>query len=70
MILEISMLIAGVVVFAMTAYLFWLLGQEGRISPRWRNATAMEAVWVFIILSGWAAGVSLVIKSLVDMAGG
>jgi len=67
MILDFSMLIAGIAVLAMTSYLFWALGKEGRISPRWRDSTAMESVWVFIILSGWATGGSLVAKSLIDV---
>jgi hypothetical protein len=70
MILDFSMLIGGIVVFVLTSYLFWLLGKEDRISARWRNATAMESVWVFIILSGWAAGGSLVVKSLTDVFAG
>ena len=67
MMLDFSMLIAGIVLLAVTSYLFWLLGKEGRISPRWRDSNAMEAIWVFMVLSGWAAGGCLVAKSLMDM---
>jgi hypothetical protein len=67
MIVDLSMLIGGVILLALTTYLFWLLGKEGRISPRWRDSTRLEAIWVFIILSGWAAGGSLVAKSLMDV---
>lgn len=67
MMLDLLMLIAGAAVLAATTYLFWLLGKEGRISPRWRDSTALEAVWCLIILSGWATGGSLIARSLIDL---
>jgi hypothetical protein len=64
MILYLLLLIAGFALLALTSYLFWRIGKEDGISPRWRNAPGMEGIWVLIILGGWAAGGSLVIKSL------
>jgi hypothetical protein len=67
MMLNLSMLVAGIVLLTVTTYVFWLLGKEGRISPRWRDSNAMEAIWVFGILSGWAAGGCLIAQSLIGM---
>lgn len=67
MILNLSMLVGGAAVFAVTSYLFWLLGKEGGLSPRWRNAPGIESFWVLVILGGWAAGGSLVAQSIISL---
>jgi hypothetical protein len=67
MIVNLAMIVGGAAVFAVTSYLFWLLGQEDRMSPRWRNAPGIESFWVLVILGGWAAGGSLVAKSIINL---
>lgn len=63
------MLLGGILVFGGTSYLFWLLGRENGISPKWRDAGAMESIWVAIILGGWAAGAALAVKALLLLIG-
>jgi hypothetical protein len=70
MILMLLLLLTGTVVFAVTCYLYRLLGQPERISARWRTSTTMESFWVFVILSGWAGGGALIVKSLTGMIWG
>jgi hypothetical protein len=67
MIVDLAMILGGTVVFAVTSYLFWLLGQEDRLSSRWRNAPGIESFWVLVILGGWASGGALVARSIINL---
>jgi hypothetical protein len=58
-------LVGGAALFAIASYLYRWIGQEDGMSAHWRNAPGMDALWVFIILGGWAGGGSLVIKALI-----
>jgi hypothetical protein len=70
MLLTLAMLLGGAAVFAVTCYMFWLIGQRDRIGPRWRESLTMEVFWVTVILSGWAGGSALIVKSLADLVVG
>ena len=56
-------LIAGAALFALASYLFWLIGQNNRISPRWRKFPGLPSIMVLLVLGGWSAGLSFVIHA-------
>jgi hypothetical protein len=59
--------VLGVVLFAFASYIFWRIGDQNAISPRWRDFPGMESVVVLIVLGGWAGGVSFVIHSIMGL---
>jgi hypothetical protein len=46
---------------------FWRIGDEKFISPRWKDSTGTAAFFVLIILGGWAGGISLIIQAIVAL---
>ena len=62
-----AVLFAGLILFALASYVFWRIGQENGIGPRWRNSAAKISLIVLIVLGGWSGGASLVILSIVAM---
>jgi hypothetical protein len=62
--------IVGAILFALATYVFWRIGDEHAISPRWRNSTAMPSLMVLVVLGGWSGGISLVIRSVLAVVSG
>jgi len=69
-VISVLQLLVGIVSLAVASYIFWRIGQEDGISPRWRNVPGMEVLIVAVVLGGWAAGGSFVIYAIVKMAAG
>jgi hypothetical protein len=57
-------LLLGIVLFVIASYVFWRIGDENAISPRWRHSLGLESLVVFVVLGGWAGGGSLMIRSV------
>ena len=63
----ILVLVAGLVLFVLASYVFWRVGQENGIGPRWRDSAVKIALIVLIVLGGWSGGASLVVLSIAVM---
>jgi hypothetical protein len=60
-------LLAGLVAIAVGSYVYWIIGQDHRFSPRWRAMPGVDVLVVGIVLGGWAVGGSLVVHSIAQM---
>jgi hypothetical protein len=60
-------ILAGILSLGVASYIYWLIGQEHAIGPRWRSFPGMEVLVVSVVLGGWAAGGSLIIHGAVTL---
>jgi hypothetical protein len=60
-------LLGGVMLFALASYIFWRIGQENGIGPRWRMLPGLPSLIVFVVLGGWSGGLGMTIHAITGM---
>jgi hypothetical protein len=60
-------ILAGAILFALSSYAFWRIGDEAAIGPRWRRFPALSSIAVLVVLGGWSAGASFFIHAFVTL---